>query len=464
MLDKQLEARLQEAQFSIVGSMLIDDRCIGDVLANISVEDFPNGVYRSIFDTMRQLFCAGRPVDPVIVLDAMQGGKQLQSCIMQCMEVTPTSANVLEYCRILRELSRVSRLQEIGLALTSAASLDEAGKLVSQANGLMVQQFGVLEMDASQLMMDFYRRMHDDKKPDYIRCGIAEIDRVLYLELGDMVGIGAAPSTGKTAFALQWAAKLAPSYRVGFYSLETGPAKVTDRMIAQMAHQPLATLKDRCIGEKDWERIGEVSNEFSKGDFKFVQASGMSVEDIISHAVSRRRQIIFVDYLQLVGSSTRNKTSSLDVVTHTSMMLHQAAQQHNMLVVALSQLSRPEKVNGKYRPPDMHSFRESGQIEQDLDVALLLYLDDPDNYRSDRICKVGKNKEGEKARVQLAFDGRYQRFYFDTAAEIQRIAKAEQQKAKKEKQAQAEQEPEYPQQQFTEITGRDADLPVEWRS
>lgn len=463
MLDKQLETRLQEAQVSIVGSMLIDDRCIGDVLANITADDFTTGVYRSIFEAVRLLFTSGRPVDPVLVLDAMQGGKELQGCIRQCMELTPTAANVLEYCKVLRELSRVARLQEIGLALTSASSLDEAQRLSAQINGLLVERSGGQVLDAAALMTDFYRRMQEQKAPEYIRCGIEPIDRVTYLELGDVVGIGATPSTGKTAFALQWAAYLCSKYRVGFYSLETGAAKVADRLMAQLANMALPALKERRIDAKDWERIGEAANEFSKGGFEFVPASGMTAADIVSTALSRRHQVIFVDYLQLVSGS--GKRDRYEIVTEASMVFHRAAQRHGILIVLLSQLSRLERVNGKYRPPDMHSFRESGQIEQDLDVALLMYLEDPDNYRSDRFFKVAKNKEGEKARVQLAFDGRYQRFYFDTAAEIQRIAKAEQQKAKKEQQAQAEQEqPEYRQQQFTEITGRDADLPVEWQS
>lgn len=407
-MDAQLETRLTDAQVAVIGSMLIDDRCVGDVLAQVSAEDFPAGVFRSIFQAMRQLFTAGRPVDPVTVLDAMQGGKELSGCIRQCMDLTPTAANVLEYCKILRELSRVAQLQQIGMGLCSAASLDDAGGMIAKANSLLVERSGVQVYDAEAMMMDFYRRMQSKEKPEYIRCGIEAIDKVMYLELGDMVGIGAAPSTGKTAFALQWAAYLSGKYRVGFYSLETGMGKVSDRLLAQLAQIPLPALKERQISEDDWKRIGGAAAAFSKGHFGFVPASGMTASDIVSTALANHHQVIFVDYLQLVAGSGRQ--DRYEIVTEASMVFHRAAQRHGILTVVLSQLSRPEKVNGKSRPPDMHSFRESGQIEQDLDVALLLYLDDPDNYRSNRWCKVGKNKEGEKARVELIFDGRYQKF------------------------------------------------------
>lgn len=451
-MDTKLETRLQEAQVAIVGSMLIDGRCIGDVLAQITVDDFPSGVYRTLFDAMRQLFCAGRPVDPVIVLDALQGGEELGRCIRQCMEVTPTAANVLEYCRILRELRRVAQLQQLGLALCSAESLEDAGKLLAQASGLLAERSGIQVYSASDMMLDFYHRMEAKDKPEYIRCGIDAIDAVTYLELGDMVGIGAAPSTGKTAFALQWAAYLSKTYRVGFFSLETGMGKVSDRLIAQLAEVALPALKERRLTQQDWDRIGGAAAAFSAGQFGFVPAAGMTAADIVSTALANRYQVIFVDYLQLVAGSGRQER--YEIVTEASMVLHRAAQRHGILTVVLSQLSRPEKVKGKSRPPDMHSFRESGQIEQDLDVALLLYLDDPDDYRSRRICKVGKNKEGEKARVTLDFDGRYQRF-----AEVKPNVHAQLAAAGRRVKQQLRHEPADGQQEFREITGPDPELP-----
>ena len=454
MLDKQLEARLQDAQVSIIGSMLIDDRCIGDVLANVSLDDFPSGVYRSIFDTMRLLFTSGRPVDPVLVLDAMQGGDQLRNCIRQCMDLTPTAANVLEYCKVLRELSRVVRLQEIGLSLTSIASLEEGEKLVAQANGLLVDRSGLKIMDAQALMLDFYRRMHDERKPEYIRTGFGPIDEKIYLELGDMVGIGAAPSTGKTAFALQWAARLSKKYRVGFYSLETSAAKAADRLVAQLSGTPLGDIKQRRFTDEQWSKIGDATSIFAQGKFEHVPASSMSAMDIVSTALSKRHQVIFVDYIQLIGSHDGKTHARFDIVTNTSLTLHQAAQTHGILVVALSQLTRPEKKDGKPLRPDMHSFRESGQIEQDLDVAMLLYLSDPDDYTGSRICKIGKNKEGRKGEVELDFDGTIQRFTLakpNTAAQLAVEGKKAQQRNR--------QTGQYQQQTFVPETGEDKALP-----
>ena len=273
-------------------------------------------------------------------------------------------------------------------------------------------------------------------------------------ELGDMVGIGAAPSTGKTAFALQWAARLSQKYRVGFYSLETNAAKAADRLVAQLSGTPLGDIKQRRFTEEQWARIGDATSIFAQGKFEHIPASSMSAMDIVSTALSRRHQVVIVDYIQLIGRHDGKTHARFDIVTNTSLTLHQAAQTHGILVVALSQLSRPEKKDGKPLRPDMHSFRESGQIEQDLDVAMLLYLSDPDDYTGSRICKIGKNKEGRKGEVELDFDGTIQRFTLakpNTAAQLAVEGKKAQQWNR--------QTGQYQQQTFVPETGEDKALP-----
>lgn len=409
-METQLESRINEAQLAVVGSMLIDDRCIGKVLAEIGPDDFPQGPYRAAFGCMRRLFSEGKPVDPVTVLDAVQGDSKYANFLRECMEVTPTAANVLEYCRILKRLTRVTKIAALGASLMTVQDMDEAQQLVGELNAQMVEHANAGILSAAELAEDFVQRMQSQEKPEYIGCGIKKLDETTFIELGDVVGIGAAPSTGKTAFALQWASYLAPKYRVGFFSLETNAAKIEDRLFAGHAKVSLTDLKRRNIDSETWTRVWDATARFCSYQFDFIPAAGMSVTDIISTALARRYQVIFVDYLQLVAGEGRRSRDRYEIVTECSMAFHRAAQQHGILTFLLSQLSRPEKIKGKFMPPDMHSFRESGQIEQDLDVALLMYLEDPDNYRSNRKVKLGKNKEGEKALVELTFDGRYQRF------------------------------------------------------
>ena len=134
-----------------------------------------------------------------------------------------------------------------------------------------------------------------------------------------------------------------------------------------------------------------------------VDAAKMTVADISSRALSLRHQVVFVDYLQLISSPGR---SAYEQVSNISRDLHLMAQDLRITVIALAQLSRETKdKQGRLIPPSMSDFRDSGQIEQDADVALLLWPEDPDDYRSDRILKIGKNKEGTKGKIVLTFDG-----------------------------------------------------------
>ena len=136
--------------------------------------------------------------------------------------------------------------------------------------------------------------------------------------------------------------------------------------------------------------------------------------------------MLFVDYLQLLRGGGKGRYED---VTELSLGLQTLAQQHKVLVVALAQLARPEKRDGKPVPPSMSSLRESGQIEQDADVVALMYPEDPENNRSRRVFKVSKNKEGEKLTLKFAFDGATQRMevvrdHPDAAAYDSRFRKA----------------------------------------
>ena len=165
----------------------------------------------------------------------------------------------------------------------------------------------------------------------------------------------------------------------------------------------------------------------------------MSVEEIRASALSRGYDVIFIDYLQLIQSGARSRYEG---VTDISIGLHQLSQSTGITVVALSQLSRPEKSGDGAKAPTMASFRDSGQIEQDADVAMLLYKEE-DTPNSRRVLHIAKNKEGEIGKIYLAFDGQHQRLY-ESAVDAPAPRKRR--------------EPEYKQVQFYDL-GSDPDDP-----
>ena len=203
----------------------------------------------------------------------------------------------------------------------------------------------------------------------------------------------------------------------------------------------LDSLPTAHISQEDYDAIAELSKDFVAHQLEIVDAVGMTAPDIISYARYRRYDVIYIDYLQLIRpTGGRNRTEE---VSGISIALHNGARAARITVVALSQLSRPEKVNGKIPAPRMRNLRESGQLEQDADAIMLLYREKPDDPDSRRVLTLEKNKEGELATMYLAFDGATQSFR----------RHLNQQPPPKRK------EPEYKQVTFEEQPGNDPDLP-----
>lgn len=401
--------RAEQAQLSVIGSMLIDDRCVPLVLSELSPEDFIDGTCRATFTAIRKLAHAGRPVDPVTVVAAMQGGDRYIAWAQEAMDTTPTAANVGEYIPMVRKAARRRRILELSEKLPEA---DDEGQeaLVRQMFSCLSAADRMPRMSGPERSMDFCRRMQSEAKPKYLPWGIPSADRAVYAELGDMILLGGYASSGKTLLSITMAqAQAKAGYRVGYYSLETSAQKMTDRQIAALAKVPLGKLKARQFSESEWARFAQAANyAAAECPFDVIQAAGSTVDDIAADAVGHKYQVVYVDYVQLVQAPGIKATDRYAVVTAVSQGLKTFAQSTRTAVVALAQLSRPEKSRdraGKPVPPSMHSFRESGQLEQDADAAFLIYPVNPDDNGSNRVFKIGKNKEGPRLRTELVFQG-----------------------------------------------------------
>ncbi|MEM5780724.1 MAG: DnaB-like helicase C-terminal domain-containing protein, partial [Lawsonibacter sp.] len=160
----------------------------------------------------------------------------------------------------------------------------------------------------------------------------------------------------------------------------------------------------------DWTDCEPRAGVFVGRNLDVVQAGGLSVVDIPALSLAGRYEIIYVDYLQLIAPEDRRRPD-FEQVTQISKDLHTMVQTTGITIVALSQLSRPQKSGEQEKSPGLHSLRQSGQIEQDADGVMLLYKEEPNNPRSRRCLKIAKNKEGEAGGiVMLGFDGSHQRF------------------------------------------------------
>lgn len=398
------------AEMSIIGAMLIDDSCVGDVLVHVKAEYFITPRMRAIFNAIQALYNAGSPVDPVLVIGRV--GEEMRETVLQCMDETPTAANVLRYCEVLREQSALYRLRDLAGALSEADSLDEARDVLAKCQGLLSDRPGMRFYTISEMMAGFYKRLAGPV-PEYLEWGLPYLDRNLHMPAGKYIILGARPSAGKTALALQLALHIAKKKRVGFFSLETDEPTVSDRLgasntsvtLPQIKTHKNITLTELQIVAKEIGALSALEGNFEMGDL-----TAPTVNEIRTAALARRFDVIFLDYVQLVRPSTRGERT--EQMQQVSMELRAMAQLTGITVVALAQLRRPD-TQQKAKAATMADLKESGQFEQDADAVMLLSLVDPKDRRGDRWLVIDKNKEGEAGSVaRFRFDGKKQVFTY----------------------------------------------------
>lgn len=426
------------AQSAVLGALLISPELTGEVMTKVRPEDFENNDCRLIYQAITGLFLEGKVIDPVLVRERLSGFADMGETLRQIMVQTPTAANIWAYVEILQEQSRLAKLRAIGSKLFEVPTVEEAMALISEANGIFSSRPGVTRKSAEEILSDFYARHSEGKHPEYLSWSFPKMDDKLYTELGDFNVIGGAASAGKTALALQFAWHQAQKYRVGFYSLETNDKKLGDRSISTLTGVNMGVIKRSTLTDKDWRRLADCSGAICKRSIDFIQASGMTVDDLRADALAHRYEIIYVDYLQLLKvPKVYDRTA---IVTSISIGLHELSQSNGITVVALSQLNR----DGQNGAPTMSSLRESGQIEQDADTIMLLYREDNDDPYSRRVLKFPKNKEGVIGLIYLDFDGATQTFS-ESVGETG------------EEKEDAPETPEYMQEEFQAVTTRRRD-------
>ena len=394
------------AQRSVIGSLLLDaPHVAGMVMHRTRPEDY-TGECRTVFEACRDLFQAGRPIDPTTVR-AKVGGEYTQF-LLQLMDETPTAANVEEYITLTVEQAKLQKLHGLALAFAGAANMEDAQKLVAQANRIVGGRPGVQVVNMEQGLLDFYDRQR--KPANLMPWGLEKVDGTLRCEYGDFVVLGGYPSAGKTALSLQLAWTQAKDKRVGYFSLETKPDKMIDRTVTAVCGVDFGRIKAHKLEEADWREIEYRSTAMVGRKLEIIQAGGLTVVDIQALSLAGRYDVIYIDYLQLIEPEDRQRTD-YEKVTQISKDLHTMAQTTGITVCALSQLSRPQKGGEQEKAPGLHSLRQSGQIEQDADGVLLLYKEEPKNPKSRRCLKIAKNKDGEAGGIAyLVFDGAHQRF------------------------------------------------------
>ena len=387
-----------QAQHSVLGAALIDEKAAVRILSETEERDY-NGPCRTVFNAMRTLFLQGKPLDPVSVGAAL--GPDYRSFLVQLMEMSPTAANVDYHIQLCREQSRVLAIRDLAQQLVQADTKDSVQQLLEQANGMMISRQTLKPVTMADALKSFMDR--PGKKMRYLSWPFPGFNDYLRVKPGRFVIFGAEPSVGKTAFSLQCAWHWAKEYKVGFFSLETDPDTLFDRLIAHVAQVSMRTIQENRLSDEEWTRVCQATQDITSRKLELIPAAGMNTADIRAKILEGGYQLVVIDYLQLLSASG---PSRYEKVTSISIDLHTMAQSLGVTVVALSQLSRSDDDH----TPRNSDLRESGQLEQDGDVIIMLKLEKQSEPSGPRKIFVTKNKEGELFMSVLSFDGKHQTF------------------------------------------------------
>lgn len=393
------------AQESVIGSLCIDPEAVaGLIFRRARAEYFGDSIMRHLFEAAQSLWNAQTAIDPVTILHA--AGGEYQDVLRECMRSTPTAANIEKYLDILRSEARLSEIRKLSSEMTYAHSEEEALDAFEKIGQLLRQTDTVEDVSFEELMADYLRRMDDPTPPNYLSWGIPQLDEQIFVSPGDFCVLGAESSTGKTALALQFAWHMANSgKRVLFFSLETPKEKLEDRLMSetQVAGISMRRSKTKTLTVQDYQRITGIGKRAHKIPLRVIRKAD-TLAQIQNRTIMHNADVVFIDYLQLINHKAVNR---YETVTEISMALHRMAQQLGVTVIALSQVTAPEG-GGKITKDNL---RESGQIQQDAEIILLLMRDN--SFPNARELVVGKDKDGaSNKRMLLSFAPQHMTFSY----------------------------------------------------
>ena len=424
------------AEQAVIGSMLIDPRCVPEVLEKLKPDEFYLQLNRDIYETIYAMFSYSQAIDPVTVLGQMKvRGVYQDNCeeyLAEIMRVTPTAANVLEYAAIVRDRALLRRLGE---------AADEIGKMVYEGSGEAESMLENAErriyalrqgrnvgglMPVSSVVQNVFDRLAEAASSGNaipgISTGLADLDRVtLGLNKAELILIAARPGMGKTSIALNMAlhAALNEHQTVAIFSLEMSREQLVTRLLSRAALIPSQNLLTGQLSDQQWRDVSDAAQALSATDIRIDDNPTLTVSDM--NAQCRRVAnlgLVVIDYLQLMQSAgsghTWSNESRTQAVSDISRMLKIMAKELNVPVICLSQLSRANESRQDKRPM-LSDLRESGAIEQDADVVIGLYRDGYYN----RECEnpnlaeaiVLKNRKGQTGTINLTWVPEYTTFY-----------------------------------------------------
>ena len=421
------------AEASVLSAMLVSSDVLQECLVELDEQDFYIPSNQKIFGAMHRLFDRSQPVDPISLADYLNSTGDLErvggrAYLVELSGNTFALASWRHHAEILRRDSTLRNIIQASAQITALAysAPEDTKEVVNDAERLLL---GVTNRDVrsnystvEQIMEELYEQLDEQSRnrSDFlgVQTGFPGIDsRLLGLREGQMVVIGARPGVGKTSFALNLAVNAASAgAAVAFFSLEMSKVEIAQRLLSAHARIGLTDIRSANIRDQQWPQILEATSELSQLNIMIDDTPGTTVTEVRAKARrmlhGKENGVVILDYLQLVSppSGGRRSDSRATEVSEMSRGIKIMAKDLGVPVIALSQLNRSSEARTGKRP-QLSDLRESGAIEQDADIVILLDRsttpeeaarpDRPDENVTEFI--IAKNRSGPTGTVPLTF-------------------------------------------------------------
>lgn len=376
------------AETAVIGSILIDDRCLPEVLGVLSADDFTLSINREIFATAAEMYHAGSPVDPILLQGTIGGGADY---LRQLIELTPTAANVMAYAEEVRKASMRRQLAALGEQLLKLSASDDPGQAIADATAVLENIEAtdranelIASTQAVKRYYD-YRAKIEAGKSGVVGTGYRSIDQLLGGGMlpGGLYVLAARPGIGKTTFALNIVSTVVKTGPVVFFSLEMSEEQITAKRIAsQSSISSKELLTAAALPADTYKAIARAAKELAAEPFYLNQRPTASVAEI--HSAARKvkgLKLLAIDYFGLIQPSRKN-VSRYEAMTEISGSLKHLARSLNVPILLLAQLNRANSQRSDPRPT-LSDLRDTGALEQDADAVMFLSRDADDLARSE---------------------------------------------------------------------------------
>jgi replicative DNA helicase len=422
------------AEQSAIGGMLLSKDAVADVVETVRGVDFYIPKHEVVFEAVLALYSHGEPTDVIAVTDELTKTGQLQRAggaeyLHTLTGLVPTAANAGYYASIVAEKAVLRRLVEAGTRIVQMGYASE-GEVVDLVNNAQAEIYGVTGgvdaedyvplVEAIDTAVDEIERARGrDGELTGVSTGFAELDELTNgLHGGQLIIVAARPGLGKSTLALDFARAATIKHHLPtiFFSLEMGRSEIAMRLLAAESTIGMSTLRKGNMEQRDWDKLANIRGQIADAPLYIDDSPNMTLVEI--RAKCRRLsqkvglKMVVIDYLQLMTSGKKVESRQQEV-SEFSRALKLLAKELNVPVIALSQLNRgPEQRADK--KPALSDLRESGSLEQDADIVVLLHREDaydrdaPPTGEADLI--VAKHRNGRQDTIKVAFSGMYSRF------------------------------------------------------